>query len=640
MIKNITLWLAGIITLLFVGACTTMEEEGIGLTDDDTAGTTSCTTDEECPDNYYCSKITYTCVPIGGTDTANDGDAATDGTSDEAADATTEQEPDTVTDTATDTVLPEQDTVMPDNDTPPTGYPVVVTSNPAKNETDAAIAGPLVITFSMAMQLDSLRVNSNIILAEQIGADTWEDIDMDADNATYDTVAFTLTIPFNAPLKKATTYRLRMLNSVLGANGATLNNGTMQAPKPEIITFETLMAPYISTSVPTDGGANVAIDTEQLMVYFNEAVVQDDLAAVLNPGNVTLPLIPPSGSSVSATFTIPASTLIAGTDYSVLVVGAEDLKGNVMADETLTFTTVYTTAPTIVEFFPTGIDQPMIQEARVEFSQKMDPTTINATKITVKRVVGASRLALTPAPTVTYDAATKTALIAADYAYETTYEISVAAGGTAGVKNASGLVLADDDADGFILSQFTTKENVVVIASDFSTDDGLWAVDDQGDDPGWILNTTAGRYEITLDGMDYYQNNLDSWLYTVTGLDLTTLPTGASALMEFAVMSSTYDDDQDGVEILLWDTATGTRANATPVPVGDISANPATYIGTFAGGAHQGITGYDSTQTYITYTIDLGDYAGTTVGVAFRFLCDDSWDKKWGAWIDSVNVSK
>ncbi len=643
MTKHVTLWLTAILSMFFFGACVAMDDEPYGLTDDDNVGVIQCTGDEECPDDYYCSKVTYTCVPVGGSDAETTNDTAG---GDSMAEVDTVDDVDAVDSMAEgDSVTPEQDTVIPDTDSTPTNYPVVVSSSPAKNETDAAIAGPLVITFSMAMQLDSLRVNSNIILAEQTAADTWEDLDMDADNATYDNVAFTLTIPFNAPLKKATTYRLRMLNSVLGSNGTTLNNGTMQAPKPEIITFETLMPPYISTSVPVDGGANVALDTDQLMVYFNETVVQDNLAAVLSPGNVTLPLVPPSGASISATFTIPASTLAAGTDYSILVVGAEDLKGNVMADATLTFTSAYAVAPTIVEFFPTGVDQPMIAEARVVFDQKMDPTTITASKITVKKVVGSTRVALTPAPTVTYDAAARTALIAADYDYETTYEISVAAGGTTGVKNASGIVLADDGTDGFILSQFTTKENVVVLASDFSTDDGLWAVTDSGVNLGWILNTTDGRYEITLSGSDYYLDDVDSWLHTVNGLDLTDLPQGASALMEFAVMSSTYAStidttNNDGVEILLWDTATATMADATPVPTNDISADTTTYLGEFLDGKHQGITGYDDTQTYITYTVDLGGYAGKTVGIAFRFLCDDSWDKKYGARIDSVDVSK
>ncbi len=667
--------LCALLCALVLGSCMS-DDPVVGLTDDPAANGQPCTMDEECPKGWVCNLKTRYCedpaapkeadAPLGeggadadipvsgcGNMTIDAPEVCDGGQKDcividpaqfeggyaackkdcsgwDTAGCQIKTQPDTAT---PDTAGPDVDTYVPP------AYPVVVSSEPADDGLDVDKNTSIKIVFSMAMKVDTLRVNSNIILSEK---ETSTDIDMDDKKASYNPANFTLTIPLAAPLKEATRYQIRMLNSITGENGATLNNGNMQAPKPEIILFETIAPPLISTTIPSDNAANIDTSLTEFKVFFTETVDPAQLTAILD--NTTELARKEEGQGAAYTYTLPAAALVSGKTYQVLIVGAKDLKGNVMPDTTVSFTTKYTEAPKIVTRVPDAgaIDVPLMDKASITFSQKMDPATISASKITLKRVVGQTRVDVTPAPVVTLDKAGEVAVITAEYKPGNTYEITVAAG-AAGVKNASAIALADDDgtADGKLLWQFTLKESEILLATEFESNDGLFLIKDEGEDPGWLIDTTDKRAEITLDGMGYYQNNVDSWLYTATAVDLTSV-TG-SAYLEFSLMISSYyasssDTNNDGVEILIWDADSETMQNAKPLAKAAVSGSNLDNWNTFQG--HEGFCGYANAQTYYTYKVDLTARLGTKVGIAFRFICDDSWDKKDGAWIDWIHVLK
>lgn len=628
MLRSFIVISATFLTILFIGSCQVEDEDQI----------ISCTLDEECPQGWQCDLETRQCYdPVAVTD--EDPDSETE-------DNNVKQDTDTMVaddngtpDVDNNPVIDNDDPVdnepvdneVPDVDNnPPLNYPVVVSSIPEKNATDVNRSTSIKITFNMAMNVADLRVNSNIILSEK---ESGEDIDMDKDKSSYNSADFSLTIPLKTALKDATLYQIRMLNSITSATGSTLNNGTMMDPKPEIILFETVAPPVISTSIPVNGAVNIEATLNEFKVYFSETVDPSQLTAVINSKELV------ENETVQGTvftFPIPSGTLVSGTTYEILVAGAKDLAGVQMADTVVTFTTKYTEPPVIVSRSPEAdaVEVPLMTKATINFSHKMDASTINSSRITLKRVVGETRVDITPEPEITLSESKTSAIITADYKAGSKYEITVMTGAT-GVKNASGIAMEGENA----VWQFILKESEILLETEFDTNDGLFLVTDKGVNDGWIIDTTDKRAEISLTGSGYYQDDVDSWLYTASPVDLTS----SSAFLEFSLMISTYwssvnDTNNDGVEIVIWDTDTGTMLTGSALPILEITGADITNLKTFQG--HAGFCGFNNAGTYFTYKVDLTGKLGTKIGIAFRFISDDSWDKKNGAWIDWVRIIK
>lgn len=613
--------------LMSFTSCITDEEVDDGL---------SCSLDEDCPDGWICEYSTKLCIdpnastPDSDTETT-DNPANTDNDT-EVADnnASDNEEADIDNNDPVDNNEPVDNEIPDVDNNQPLNYPVVVSSVPEKNATDVDKNTSIKITFNMPMKVADLRVNSNIILSEK---ETSTDIDMDESGASYNNADHSLTIPLETALKEATLYQIRMLNSITSESGATLNNGTIMSPKPEILLFETVAPPVISTTTPVDGAVNIESTLNEFKVYFSETVDPSQLTAVLNSTEL---IENETTQGTAYTFPITGGTFSAGTTYEILVAGAKDLKGIQMADTTVSFTTKYTAAPVIVSRSPEAdaVDVPLMTKSTINFSHKMDAATINSSRITLKRVVGDTRVDITPAPVVTLSDLKDSAIISAEYKAGNKYEITVTAGAS-GVKNASGIAMAGNNA----VWQFTLKESEILLETEFDTNDGLFLVTDKGVNDGWVIDTTDKRAEISLTGAGYYQDDVDSWLYTAAPVDLTT----SGAFLEFSLMISTYwssvdDDDNDGVEIVIWDTDSETMLTGTALPKSAITGTDLTNLNSFQ--SHEGFCGFNSAGTYFTYKVDLTGKIGTKIGIAFRFISNDSWDKKNGAWIDNIKIIK
>jgi len=76
----------------------------------------------------------------------------------------------------------------------------------------------------------------------------------------------------------------------------------------------------------------------------------------------------------------------------------------------------------------------------------------------------------------------------------------------------------------------------------------------------------------------------------------------------------------------------------TALPAAAITGTDLSNVKSFQG--HEGFCGFNSAGTYYTYKVDLTGKLGTKIGIAFRFISNDSWDKKNGAWIDNIKIIK
>lgn len=622
---------------LFLSSC--------AVSEDDLLGTAVCSLDEQCGDDSWCDTAVGECKPLSalsdGAIVRNDGDAAASDSvvSDTAQDNTVVQDnagtPDNTV-VQDNTVIPDN-TVVPDNDIASTDKPMVVESTPSAGAYDAALGVAVVLKFNMDMDSATFRDTNTLIYEEDSpGSDAWTELELKT--IAYNQSDFTVTLTPKAQLKKATKYKVKLLQTVLSKTGQQLTMGSLPG---YLAYFETIKPPYIASSTPADSAGNIKTNITKITVTFSEAIdPASTIAAVLYdilPGvDLTKEA---STDNVNFTFTIPTGTVLSDAkDYNVSIAGAKDLAGNQMDDALIKFTTEYLTAPEITEKKPDAADAEITNTVKIVFSQKMSPATITEANITLKKLVGGTPVDITPSPVVSYDAATKSALVTATLTSGTSYEAEV----KTGVKNISGLALASA-----VKWQFSIKQSEVILMNEFDADDGSWAVKDNGTDKnGWQIDTAGSMAEIKLDGSSFYYKNVDSWLYTAVPVDLSTVT--VNTYLAFSLVISTYastinDNDNDGVEILLWNTDSESMSAAHPVGISDIKGTNTTYLDTFQSDlapGYEGIVGYDSTLTYYTYTIDVSAYKGQKLGVVFRFISNDAFTKKYGAWIDWVKVYK
>jgi hypothetical protein len=211
--------------------------------------------------------------------------------------------------------------------------------------------------------------------------------------------------------------------------------------------------PTVTVTNPTNNATGVA-PSSPIKVTFSEAMDASTIVAA----NFVLTKVTGTSAVVSGAVTYDAATHVATftpsglaelTGYSMAVSGnVKDAAGNVMGGAyVFGFTTGDATAPTVVGVSPPNASTDIALNAtvRVTFSEAMDPSSINASTVSLKNTLTSAVITTT----VVYDAATLRATVTpvGPLAGNTNYTVTI----STGAKDAAGNPLG-----ALVFTTFTT----------------------------------------------------------------------------------------------------------------------------------------------------------------------------------------
>ena len=325
----------------------------------------------------------------------------------------------------------------------------MASTTPANGATGQPLNVAPTATFSEALDPTSVTT-TNVTLVKQgtttpIGA-----------TVTYTAATFKATLTPSAALTASTTYVARAKG---GTGGIKDVAGNVLAAD-VTWTFTTAAAadttpPTVASTTPANGATGQPLNVAPTAT-FSEALdptsVTTTNVTLVKQGTTT-----PIGATVTytaATFKAtltPSAALTASTTYVARAKGGtggiKDVAGNVLAaDVTWTFTTAAaadTTPPTVASTTPANgaTGQPLNVAPTATFSEALDPTSVTTTNVTLVKQGTTTPIGAT----VTYTAATFKATLTPSAALtaSTTY-VARAKGGTGGIKDVAGNVLAAD----------------------------------------------------------------------------------------------------------------------------------------------------------------------------------------------------
>lgn len=322
--------------------------------------------------------------------------------------------------------------------------PSVVSTSPVAGASGVPVSTTINVTFSEAIDAATLTATSFTLGATSGGA------------AVSGVIAFnaatnTATLTPSSSLAGSTSYTVTIAGTVKDLAGNAMGSAFSFA-----FTTADITPPNIVSVSPANGASGVP-SSVTVNVSFSKAMN----ASTINASSVLLKLTS-SGASVAgvvsynaATFTAtftPSSPLSFSTGYTVIVTtDAKDIAGNSLttgfSSAFLTAGAPDTTPPTVISVNPANGSAGIVTSVTpsVTFSESMDPTTINASTVTLRN---SATLALVPA-TVSYDAGANAATLnpTSSLSFNTGYTLTV---GT-GAKDLAGNQLASE-----FTSTFTT----------------------------------------------------------------------------------------------------------------------------------------------------------------------------------------
>jgi Bacterial Ig-like domain len=349
--------------------------------------------------------------------------------------------------------------------------PTITNRSPGANATGVARNAPVTVTFSEAMNGDS--INTSTVRLRAVGTST--DI-----LATVTCSGTTATLQASSLLNGSTTYQVTIAGSVTDEAGNAL--GSDSSWNFTTISADTT-APTVTNRTPGVNATGVARNAPVTVTFseaMNAATINTSTVRLRAAGAATDVLATVSYSGTTAT--LQASTLLnSSTTYQVTVAGSvTDAAGNALGTaSTWNFTTVAvdTTAPTITNRTPgvNATNTALNGNVSITFSEAMNAATINASTVRL-RAVGASTDVLA---TVSYSGTTATLQATSPLSASTTYQVTVAGSVTDTAGNALGTAN---------IWSFTTgvaSQNVINI------------------DQAWLAAQGVGPYYLNQQGMTY-----------------------------------------------------------------------------------------------------------------------------------------
>ncbi len=366
-------------------------------------------------------------------------------------------------------------TVAPVDVSPPTVLSVI----PVDNAADVAINAPIVVTFSEAL-LASTVTNSSVTLSTTQGGTP-----INA-SVTYDAGLSRATLTPSAPLANLTGYTVSVATTVKDLAGNALASTFSSR-------FTTVAAdvtpPTVTSFVPANGATNVD-RTVAPTIVFSEPMN----AATLTSANIQLRATA-SGTVVASFVEYNASTrtvtttpnfpLAFGLSYTISInANVRDVNGVAIVPVTSSFTT-QAAPPSVLSMTPASraSDVAPTQSIRVQFSEPMNPATVTSSTFFVRN----RTLANGVAGTVTYDAATSSAVFTPANPFENYSNFSVSV--TTGVTSATGRPLQEPFEGCFTPGPGTGS--VVTL-------NGFWSADSACGEVHWHLRIVQSGSSLSL----------------------------------------------------------------------------------------------------------------------------------------------
>jgi hypothetical protein len=279
-----------------------------------------------------------------------------------------------------------------------------------------------------------------------------------AATVSYNVSSNTATLQPSAALEGSSLYNATLTTGVKGAAGNAL-----AAVVTWSFTTADSSAPTVTGRTPLPGATGVATNSA-VTAEFSEAMDP----ATLTTATFTL-VRQSTGTAVAGTVTYSAMTRIATLQPATALAnnvvylatvkggaaGVRDTAGNPLAaDASWSFTTAPdTTAPTITNLTPVpdATNAALNAVITAEFSEAMDPATVNGTQFTLTTQSTGAAIAAT----VTYDEGSRTARLQPLAALETrTFYVATVKGGAAGARDTAGNPLSAD-----VTWNFRTRPN-------------------------------------------------------------------------------------------------------------------------------------------------------------------------------------
>ncbi len=266
-----------------------------------------------------------------------------------------------------------------------TTAPTVALITPVDGATDIGTANPIVLTFSEALEPGT--VNSNTFTLFANGSRLSPSVSRSLDNRT---VTLTTTLPANSTIAVVATSAVQDLaGNALADFTSTFNTGPG---------FDS-GRPFVATQRPRNGASNVPVD-QSLVLLMNETLDASTVPGallvsqngVLVNGAVTT--VTPDGRGIEF---VPAAPWENGALIQVFLTdAARDLSGNAFSNYQGSFRTAAdpgTLRPSVVrvsmDAIPTG-QMPLNAVFDVEFSEPLDPATVNDTTVILRENISGS----------------------------------------------------------------------------------------------------------------------------------------------------------------------------------------------------------------------------------------------------------
>src|SRR6266542_3227026 len=330
--------------------------------------------------------------------------------------------------------------------------PSVIATSPANGATGVSTTAAINITFNEAM--DAATINATNITMRVTSSGTAV-----PGIVTYNTTTHVATFTPSSPLIQNVGYTV-----TVSGNVKDLAGNAMGVNFEFSFTTGDTTPPTVISTVPVNLATSVSV-TSAVSATFSEAMDSTTINATTFTLRVTatsaavVGTVSYNAATNTATFT-PTGPLLPSTTYTArITTGAKDLAGNALTAQVewtfITGTGPDTTPPTVVSTSPAAGSTTSATGGPITmtFSEPMDPTTINATTVTL-RVTATSALVT---GTVSYTAATNTASFtpSAPLVNNTQYTATV----TTGAKDLAGNALTSNFSFSFTVD--TTPPTVV-----------------------------------------------------------------------------------------------------------------------------------------------------------------------------------
>jgi hypothetical protein len=295
----------------------------------------------------------------------------------------------------------------------PGPLPSLISTNPADGATEVPVTEPLTAVFSGVMDPATITATTFTLAVGAVPVPGM---------VSYDPAANTATFTPGAPLAPTTTYTATIASLVKDLAGNTLTPAKVWN---FTTTAQDLVPPTLAATIPGNGATFVPI-TSTLSATFSEEIDPFTLTpnfTVASAGGALNGLVSYIPAIRTAVFT-PSAPLANNTTYTATIAtGVRDRAGNALAaPEIWSITTI--PRETVLPIVPITVPAARATSVQINtpiiaiFSERMDPTTINAATFTVAGLAGS----------VSYDDATLTATFTPDVQpldFNTTYKAAI-----------------------------------------------------------------------------------------------------------------------------------------------------------------------------------------------------------------------